>query len=101
MVSPPRKVCCPIVTRNKQNRNELFKGRVLFHTASSERVSRQAPAAWREPYGQATNVVGYKGFEPSCEAVEGDSAEHKQASARLFANIYEIDPFVCPGVDQK
>lgn len=47
-------------------------------------------------HGQPSEAEEHPGFEPLPEAVEVDSAEYRQAWARLLAKVYEIDPFVCP-----
>jgi hypothetical protein len=47
-------------------------------------------------HGQSSEAEQHPVFEPLPEPVEVDSAEYKQAWARLLAKVYEVDPFVCP-----
>jgi len=82
-------------------RYRLYSSRIKGRWEQLGHISRQAPAGWRQQHGQATNVEDNQGFEPSAgpplsEAEEVDCSEYKQASARLLAKVYEVDPFVCP-----
>ena len=64
-------------------------------------ISRRAPAGWQRTHGLATYAEDAPGFEPSARICHYpkrwrlDSAQYKQAWARLLAKVYEVDPFIC------
>ena len=76
----------------------LYSSRIKGRWSDMAYIVERAPSGWKASHEVATDDPGDLGFEPlsESETVEVDADWRKQAWARLMANVYEIDPFVCP-----
>ena len=59
-------------------------------------VAARAPGGWRESQLSEASAPAGAGFEPLDDGEEVTVNARKRAWARLLAEVYEIDPLVCP-----
>ena len=81
----------------------LYASRTKGRWVEMPWVSERAPDGWKTCYSTApaTENTGYEPLSESEEEVDIDA--RKRAWARLLANVYEVDPMVCPkcGAEMK
>jgi len=71
----------------------LYASRSKGKWPDKPHVARLAPAGWKRQQQQADQEVHPYEAEPACSVSEKES---RSTWARLIAQVYEVDPLVCP-----